>query len=100
MVASVCLKAVSRTGGWSNASAAQGTGRPRAALRVGGQLLTIENELLTCDITWPGVPGDSLTLDAGPVDDDLMSLLERIEHEGEDDYDEADEDDWDDDGEA
>jgi hypothetical protein len=74
--------------------------RPRVAIRAGGQRLTIQNELLTCEVSWPGVPNDSLALDAGPVQDDLLSLLEQIEQEGDDDYDEVDDDDWDDDGEA
>jgi hypothetical protein len=74
--------------------------RPRVAIHAGGQRLTIQNELLTCEVSWPGVPNDSLALDAGPVQDDLLSLLAQIEQEGDDDYDEVDDDDWDDDGEA
>ncbi|WP_181726458.1 HNH endonuclease [Micromonospora provocatoris] len=70
-------------------------GRPRRVLRVGGQRLVIENELLGCDITWPGVPNDVLALAAGPVPDDLLSLLdaEDFASDLDDDFD----DDWDDD---
>jgi len=69
-------------------------GRPRVVLRVGGQRLTIENEVLTCDITSPGVPNDALVLDAGPVPDDLLSLLDAGDLV---DHDDMDDEDWDDD---
>jgi hypothetical protein len=67
-------------------------GRPRTVLRVGGQRLVIENELLGCDITWPGVPNDALALTTGPVPDDLLSLLDAPEFD-----DDLDDEDWDDD---
>jgi hypothetical protein len=69
-------------------------GRPRVVLRVGGQRLTIDNEVLTCDITSPGVPDDALLLDAGPVPDDLLSLLDAGDLDHDDDLDDED---WDDD---
>jgi hypothetical protein len=69
-------------------------GRPRVIIRVDGQRLTIDNEVLICDITSPGIPGDSLTLDAGPVADDLFSLLDAGDFDHDDDLDGED---WDDD---
>lgn len=67
-------------------------GRPRVILRVGGQRLAVENELLTAEVRSPGVPNDALSLDAGPVADDLFSLLDADDIDYDDDL-----DDWDDD---
>jgi hypothetical protein len=71
---------------------------PRAVIRVGGQRLTIDNDVLTCDVVSPGVPDDELPLDVGQPDDDLLTLLKDFytEPEADEDWD----DDWGDDDDA
>jgi hypothetical protein len=73
---------------------------PRAVVRVGGQRLTIDNEVLTCDVLSPGVPNDELPLDVGQPDDDLFTVLRDFHMELDDASDEDWDKDWEDDNEA
>jgi hypothetical protein len=73
---------------------------PRTVIRVGGQRLTIDNDVLTCDVVSPGVPNDALPLEVGQPDDDLLTLLKDFHMEPDEPDDEDWDDDWDDDDEA
>jgi hypothetical protein len=81
-------------------------GSPRIVMSFGGQAIVIENEMLSGDIEWPGVPDDAKPISNDRHDEDLFSLAELDEAvaqggepEGDEDWDEWDEEDWDDEAE-
>ena len=67
--------------------------KPRLILRLGTQRAVIDNELLTCEVTWPGVPGDTMPVNTDPVQDDLLSYAELYDFDDLDDVADGDLDD-------
>lgn len=78
-------------------------GSPRIIMPFGGQSLVIENEMLSGEVTWPGVPDDAKAVKNERYEEDLFSqadldavLAESAVSDAWDEDEEGDTDDWDD----
>lgn len=51
-------------------------GKPRFIIKVGSQSLICDSTLLTCQVSWPGVPDDEIEYKNQAYEEDLFSLAE------------------------
>jgi hypothetical protein len=58
---------------------------PRITFSFGEQAIIVENEPLTLDVEWPGVPNDVREIHYIRQDEDLFSLMERNVFSGNED---------------
>ena len=70
-------------------------GSPRIVMNFGKQSIIIDNEMLSAEITWPGVPNDAKAMKNIRHDDDLFSYIEyHALLEADEEFDEWEEEDF------
>jgi hypothetical protein len=67
-------------------------GGPRLAIKAGEQSILVDSLFATADVSWPGVPGDSLLIKSERAAETLFTLEDLVDEESDEDW-------WDDDDE-
>jgi len=70
-------------------------GGPRLTIKAGEQSILVDSTYATTDVRWPGVPGDFFDVKNEPAEENLFTILDLMDEDGDEDWwndDEEDED--------
>jgi hypothetical protein len=70
-------------------------GGPRLTIKAGEQSILVGSTYATTDVIWPGVPGDVLDVMNPPAEENLFTILDLMDEDGDEEWWDGDEEDED-----
>lgn len=67
-------------------------GGPRLTIKTGEQSILVDSVYATTEVRWPGVPGDVLEVKNDPVEENLFTIMDLMDEDGDEEW-------WDDESE-
>lgn len=61
-------------------------GGPRLTVKTGEQSILVDSVYATTEVCWPGVPGDALDVRNEPIEENLFTILDLMDEDGDEDW--------------